>query len=268
MDLSDNKSRGDLMRIKRCIVYASTVAALVILLIKNKLSIKMIEEPNKAVENGLSILNDPNRVLAISAHPDDLEFFAGGLLKLMVLKGHRIHIIDVTDGEKGVRVKNLAERRRKEQLDAGRVLGISNIHFLHLPDLRLDQVNTLDNIIKQHIQNIKPDIILTFDYFKPIKVIIHPDHIKAGMSTLLAVKQLTDKKPVILYYASRVPNSIIDITDCIEDKIKAVLKHRSQIRFSTKPYGFFVRSFGRYSSFSTGIKYAESFRMESLNDKN
>lgn len=255
------------MLIKRRIVYASTAAALVILLIKKKLSIKTFQAPDKAIENGLSILSTYSKVLAISAHPDDLEFFTGGLLKLMNSEGHDIHIIDVTNGEKGVRAKNLAEIRGKEQLAAGRVLGISNIYFLHLPDLKLDKVNTLDSIIKRYIQEIKPDIILTFDYYKPINVIIHPDHIKVGRSTTEAVKQLTDKKPALLYYASREPNSAIDITDCIEDKIKAVQKHRSQIRFSTKPYGFFVRVFGRYSSLNTRVKYAENFRLESNNNE-
>jgi LmbE family N-acetylglucosaminyl deacetylase len=255
------------MLIKRRIVYASTAAALVILLIKNKLSIKTFQASEKAIENGLAILRNSNRILAISAHPDDLEFFAGGLLKLMNVRGHEVHIIDVTDGEKGVRVKNLAEIRREEQLAAGRVLGISNIHFLHLPDLKLEQINTLDNMIKQYIQEIKPDIILTFDYYKPIKVIIHPDHIKVGSSTTEAVKQLTYKKPYLLYYASREPNAIVDISDSIEDKIKAVQKHRSQIRFSTKPYGSFIKLFGRYSSLNTPIKYSESFRLESYKNE-
>lgn len=62
---------------------------------------------------------------------------------------------------------------------------------------------------------------------------------------------------------SREPNLIIDITDCVEDKIKAVQKHRSQIRFSTRPYGFFVKIFARCTSLNTELKYAESFRVES-----
>jgi LmbE family N-acetylglucosaminyl deacetylase len=216
---------------------------------------------NKAVENGMAIIDRPCRVLAVCAHPDDLEFFAGGLLKLMQLKGHEIHIIDVTDGEKGVRIKNLAQKRIKEQLEAGKVLGINNIQFLHLPDMRLKEIRNLSVILKDYIENIEPDIVLTFDYDKPIKAIIHPDHVKTGKSTMEAVKLLTDKKPVLLYYASREPNSIIDITSYIEDKVNAVQKHKSQLRFSPKPYGSMVKIFGKYNSLNSRLKYAESFRI-------
>jgi hypothetical protein len=51
--------------------------------------------------------------------------------------------------------------------------------------------------------------------------------------------------------------------------MEAVLKlqkHKSQIRFNTKPYVFFVKAFARYNSLNTGLKYAESFRIESYNN--
>lgn len=89
-------------------------------------------------------------------------------------------------------------------------------------------------------------------------MIIHPDHIKEGKSTVEVVKQLMDKKPVLLYYTSGVPNSIIDI---------AVQKHRSQIRSSARPYGFYVKIYDRFSTLNTRLKYAERFRMEGLNNE-
>lgn len=247
-------------RTKGLLIISAT--ALVIAVIRSKFAIKIPEAPDKAIEKGKSITENPGKILAISAHPDDLEFFAGGLLTLLQSKGHEVHIIDVTDGEKGTRVKDLARTRRIEQLKAGRALGVDKIVFLHLPDLRLEQVDRLNIIIKEQIEKIRPDIILTFDCYKPIRAIIHPDHIKVGKSTAEAVMLLDDRKPDLIYYASREPNSVVDISNALGRKIRAVQSHRSQIRFSTKPYISIIKAFARYNSLNTGIKYAESFRIE------
>jgi LmbE family N-acetylglucosaminyl deacetylase len=241
-------------------VLLTSAAIMMLTMLKREFEIKLKEAADKAVENGRSIAEGSGRVLAISAHPDDLEFFAGGLLKLLHSKGHEVHIIDVTDGEKGVRVKNLAEIRRKEQLESGTALGIQNIEFLHLPDMRLEQLDNLNLIFKEHIERIRPDIVLTFDYSKPIRAIVHPDHMKVGKSTMEAVGLCSGKRPALLYYASREPNTVVDVSSVLSKKIRAVLSHRSQIRFSSRPYASAVKAFARYNTLNTGLKYAESFR--------
>lgn len=250
------------MHFNKRTLFVSAVAILAISIVRSKINMKLTKDTDRAIENGKLLTEKPCRVLAISAHPDDLEFFAGGLLKKMKSVGHDIHIIDVTDGEKGTRIRNLAQIRRFEQLKAGSILDIDNIDFLQLPDLRLSQIENLDSIFKEHIEKIIPDIVLTFDYFKPIRAIKHPDHIMVGRSTKKAVEQLEYKKPILIYYASREPNSVVDISTSIEDKIKAVQAHRSQIRFSGKPYAYLIRAFARYCSNNTNLKYVESFRME------
>lgn len=80
-------------------------------------------EPALALALGEGLVSTPRRVLALTAHPDDLEFFAGGTLKRMALAGSEIHAAVLSDGEKRGNWTDLGGERRREQQMAALLQG-------------------------------------------------------------------------------------------------------------------------------------------------
>ena len=216
----------------------------------------------EALQNGDRMLASGKNVLAVTAHPDDLEIFMGGTLKLLSEQGCRVTVIDVTNGEKGVRRRNLAELRQKEQQQAAEVLEVAEVRFLHLPDLKLDhKEEKLRQTLAEQIKAIKPDVVYAFDYVFPLRAIIHPDHVTVGRVVAdVANSQLAGRAPVY-YYATRSPDAVVDIAETLNEKIAAVRCHKSQLRFDDRIYNRLTAWWARYTAVGTGIRYAECFRL-------
>lgn len=237
------------------------VAGGVLLYLSYLLSIRLYVSKQEAVYNGFELMNQCGRILAVTAHPDDLEIFMGGTLKLLSRRKREIHVIDVTDGEKGVRRKNLAQTRISEQIQACKVLGVENVHFLHLPDLHLQQTKSLRPVLHDKIKAIKPEVVFAFDYLYPLRAIIHPDHIAAGRAVADIVhSDLQDT--VLMLYGTRRPDTVIDISESLPNKIESIRMHRSQLRFGTAPYGILTSLLARYNSKQTVGRYVEIFRKD------
>lgn len=232
-----------------------------VLYVKYTNSIKLGVNKKEAIYRGFNLLNFKGKVLAVTAHPDDLEIFMGGTLKILSERNLKIHVIDVTDGEKGTNQKNLAEVRITEQINAGEILGIHQVHFLHLPDLQLSTINNLEYNLREAIVDIKPDIVFAFDPIYPFRAIIHPDHIAVGRAVTNIIKKDMNNKIPIVYYATRKVNIIIDITNSLESKILSVKAHGSQLRFGPRPYGYLMKKLARYNAKKTTGKYVELFRV-------
>ncbi|HLN64112.1 MAG TPA: PIG-L family deacetylase, partial [Symbiobacteriaceae bacterium] len=90
--------------------------------------------PALALQAGEELLHRPRRVLAFTAHPDDLEFFAGGIIRRLALAGCNITAAVLTDGEKRGNKYDLAGVRRREQIEAGYKQGIGRVRFFGLTD--------------------------------------------------------------------------------------------------------------------------------------
>lgn len=141
----------------------------------------------------------PARVLAVAAHPDDIEFYAGGTLATWLAGGSQVHYLLVTDGCSGSRdpacsPQALARRRRAEQQQAAALLGVSSVTFLGYPDAAFDACLELRLAIARVIRQLRPDAVLTFDPNRHYHAtgINHPDHIAVGASTLGAVMPLAN----------------------------------------------------------------------------
>lgn len=231
-----------------------------LLYVKYKTAVKLSVNEKEAIYRGFNLLNFKGRVLAVTAHPDDLEIFMGGTLKLLSERKLDIHVIDVTDGERGTHLKNLAQVRINEQLNAGRLLGINKVHFLHLPDLQLSTINNLEYNLREAITAIKPDLIFAFDPVYPWRAIVHPDHIAVGRAvTAIAKYDLHGRIPLV-YYASRRINTVVDIANSMESKIESIKAHHSQLRFGPRPYGFLVKKLANYNAKKTSGQLVEVFR--------
>ena len=94
-------------------------------------------------------------ILAIGAHPDDIEFGCGGTLIKYAGKGARIDLLVVTDGARGGRPRT----RRAEQLKAAKVLGARRVHWGGYRDTLLPSVRRLIDCIERVLRVVQPDFI-------------------------------------------------------------------------------------------------------------
>lgn len=136
----------------------------------------------------------PKRVLAIGAHPDDLEFMAGGTIAAWAAAGAHIAYCLVTDGTAGSRDpamthERLAALRQAEQRAAAAVLGVQEVYFLGYRDGRLEPTLDVRLAIARIIRQVRPDAVITTDpsarWSK--NYINHPDHVAAAEAALAAI---------------------------------------------------------------------------------
>ncbi len=148
------------------------------------------------------------RLLILVAHPDDAEYFAGGLATRYRGLGREVRIISVTNGEAGHherKPEELVPLRREESAEAGRVIGADYQNW-DFPDARLEPTLEVRHRIIREIREFKPDLVLTHrtcDY--------HPDHRAVGQ----AVQDAS--------YLVTVPNVLPDIPALREDPVVAYL---------------------------------------------
>jgi LmbE family N-acetylglucosaminyl deacetylase len=226
------------------------------------------------------------RVLVVSAHPDDPEFSAGGSVAKLAKDGARVTYVIVTDGSQGgedpdQKDDELAATREKEQRAAARVLGVKKVEFLgykdgHLmPDLKLRR--DIVRMIRKH----KPDLVITH---LPGRLIdgpmggSHPDHIAVGEATFAAVypdsrnprafrSLLKEGYPAHVVKEVWVPywtsgDFFVDISSTVDLKMESLKKHKSQVAKPGREWNFekFMRKRHRDVGKKAGYTYAESFK--------
>ncbi|HZV51198.1 MAG TPA: PIG-L family deacetylase [Candidatus Dormibacteraeota bacterium] len=188
-----------------------------------------------------------HRVLCITAHPDDAEFFCGGTLLLLGRAGVEVELVVVTSGDKGAREPDLdgptlAARREGEQLAAARILGLSRVEFLRYPDAGLIESLELRGELVREIRRSRPDLLITFDPTPRYRQ--HPDHRVVGRMALDAAwpcarDRLThpeagpphETAEAWLFGApTEQADLTVDVSEVLEEKIQARLEHRSQTR--------------------------------------
>lgn len=170
------------------------------------------------------------RVVAVVAHPDDAEYWISGTLARLVGEGARVVLVVASDGEKGrnrVGSADLASTRRAEQRAAGSVIGYSDIVFLGQPDRAAADGPNVSELIAEVLTKEQPDLVITFDGWKPSLPYLHPDHEAIGRVTVRAVEQ-SGRSPDIYLFHTRRPNVAIDISSVAEQKAAAFSAHASQ----------------------------------------
>lgn len=189
------------------------------------------------------------RVMAVAAHPDDLEYFCGGTLCRLARNGARITAVLATHGEQG----GDPAQRRLEQERAAAILGIGRLCLLGFPDRgvrrhQADLAEALTNLMAEE----QPDLLLTFDYRFPYPVYRHDDH-QAVAEAALSVWT----GPALLFHSRR-PTLAVEITETFPVKIAAFAAHRSQL-----PAGGAPRLLGWHldrRNRAAGRRYLEPFR--------
>jgi N-acetylglucosamine malate deacetylase 1 len=175
-------------------------------------------------------------ILAIFAHPDDVELTVGGTLLKMKSLGYSTGVLDVTAGEMGTR--GTVEARAKEAEEAAKILHLDVRENLGLPDGHVFCTDAYRTTLVRALRRLKPKVILTHQSKDP-----HPDHDhiaqlareSARLASMLNYDPETggDKIPVPIVahnvFSRRiVPSFIVDISDFLDTKMEAIRAHRSQ----------------------------------------
>ncbi len=228
----------------------------------------------------------PDRVLAVAAHPDDVDFGAAGTIARWTGEGIEVAYCIVTDGaagafERDTDLTTLAALRQTEQRKAAAEVGVSDVTFLGYPDGRLVVSLELRRDLSRVIRTVRPDRILCQSperYWERIRA-SHPDHLAAGEATLQAVypdARNPFAHPELLaeglephevgemwMMASPRADHFVDITDVIERKLAALKAHESQVS-SDDRIEEFVREWTRATAERAGYgpdRYAEAYQV-------
>ena len=185
----------------------------------------------------------PERVLAIGAHPDDIEFGCGGTLAKWAAAGAEVTMVVVTDGSKGtwdrsIEPRDLAMTRKAEQHAAAGHLGASNVVLLDHTDGELEYSMDLRAEMCLQIRTHRPDVLLSHDPWQRYQ--LHPDHRATGLGAVDGMVAARDhlffpEQPVpahrpdaMLLWSADAPDHREDITSSFDAKVAALLSHSSQ----------------------------------------
>lgn len=208
-------------------------------------------------ERGLRDLGD-EVVLAVGAHPDDVELGAAAYLLKLKASGARVYSLTATRGEVGATGNG---ERREEARRAARFLELDGSWVLEFPDTRLgDHLPALRAAIEEKIQQVGATVVLTHS-----EVDVHGDHRAVNAATREAARRV----PTVLAYEdvstskSFVPNYYVDVTAFIDDHLRAVAFHRSQ---GDKSYmdPEVLRGRAAHRGMQVGVPYALAFRTVNL----
>src|SRR6202050_5609335 len=213
-------------------------------------------------------------LLAIAAHPDDVEQTCGGTLLRMAEAGYRTGIIDLTAGDMGTR--GTPEIRVSESADAAKILKVSHRENLHFPDARLENSLAGRMTLAQRVRELKPRTVI-LPYWEGR----HPDHYRAAelgyeacfLAGLKKLDQYTEPhRPYkILYssiYANVTPSFVVDISAQFERRMAALMSYRSQYGGGSEGGELFpeereirerLGAIARFYGYLVGVKYGEPF---------
>jgi len=213
-------------------------------------------------------------VLAIAAHPDDIEQTCGGTLIRMAEAGYRCGALDLTAGDMGTR--GTPEQRVEESECAARHMLLAWRGNLHFPDARLENTISARMTLAVKIRELKPRVVIL-----PYWQARHPDHYRCaemGFEScfLAGLKKLDEytephRPQKILYsslYADVKPSFIVDISAQFERRMSALLAYRSQYGESGPGSDLFpneieirdrLGAIARFYGNQIGVKYGEPF---------
>jgi len=216
------------------------------------------DNPALALALGENLVLTPRRVLALTAHPDDLEFFAGGTLRRMALAGSQIAAVVLSDGEKRGNWVDLGGQRRSEQQEAARLQGYDSVTFHGLPDFGLAEDPRLEQLVARCWNETAPEVVFAFDPKELLPQTANRDHKALGRTVMDLARARLHTGTRVFFYGTRHPNVLVDISAVMADKLRAVKAHRSQMVYldEAETDGT-IELMGRINAGSTGCQYAE-----------
>ena len=192
------------------------------------------------------------RVLVITAHPDDVDFGAAGTVAVLTDRGASVTYCIVTDGDAGgydeaIPRTTMAATRREEQTRAAKEVGVTDLIFLGAPDGRLQPDLGLRQELARVIRQVQPNLVITHHPVRNLARIhaSHPDHLAVGEAALCAVfpdarnpfafPELAEVEglrpwlvPEVWLMSGTDGTRVVDITDQLDRKMRALRAHESQ----------------------------------------
>ena len=223
-----------------------------------------------------------SRAMVVVAHADDAEWGCAGTVAQWCNNGWEVVYVLCTDGSKGtddakLTSEELVSIRKKEQLDAGRVLGLHKVVFLDYEDSMLEPTLDLRRDIVRQIRFYKPDILICLSPLRRLdgsSYFGHPDHLASGEAALSAVFPSSRDRltyPELLeeglepHKVSEVwimghddDDKFVDVTDYIDVAVSALKSHSSQT--TGEDVGQQLIEWRSRTGEKVGFAYAESFK--------
>ena len=194
------------------------------------------------------------KILAIGAHPDDLEYGCGGTLIRHAQRGDEVYLMVVTDGAAG----GDPETRHAEQLEAAEILGARDVFFGEYPDTAFECHRESITRIEDVVRQVGPDAVYT--HFGEDT---HQDHRHIARAVVPAARSVRD----LLFFEGLssqqfLPSVYVDIGDVIHQKLAALEAHASQVR-ETNIQAMTIVDIAQSAAHFRGIQgrvtYAEGF---------
>jgi LmbE family N-acetylglucosaminyl deacetylase len=234
-------------------------------------------------ETAFQYKEDALNILAIGAHPDDVESLAGGTLAKYARAGHKVFTATATNGNIGsatLSSEEIARVRKREAANAAALIGAEYLCLDYDDEMFYEDKSVRLKFINL-VRYCKADIILTHN-----PVDYNPDHeltskIVNDIAVMIPIAKLKtdsppyDKIPAIFYFEtvhglSFVPTEYVDISDVFDIKMAMCAEHKSQSQWmkdnftetvgqSDDDYFETVRICARYRGMQCGVKYAEGF---------
>lgn len=225
----------------------------------------------------------PERAMFIYAHPDDIEFSAGGTATLWAAAGCEVTYVLITDGNIGSHDKSLTPQeltriRHAEQRAAAEVAGAARCIFMGYHDGLLEPTLELRKQLVKLIRQYRPNVVVAGDprsHFPSDTYINHPDHRAAAKAVVEAVFPASEMR--LLYpeferegilphkpnyvYISGAPdaNLFVDISQVIDVKVEALNQHKPS-QFGEWDPGPMIKEWASETGKMVGYPYAERFR--------
>ena len=227
------------------------------------------------------------RVLVITAHPDDVDFGAAGTVAMMTKAGVEVVYCLVTDGDAGgsdldTTQEQRAAIRRREQTAAAACVGVERLIFLGHLDGQVEGYLSLRKDLSRVIRQVRPDRVICQSPEINLERIYasHPDHLEAGAAALRAVypdarnpfafPELLDNEglephtvPEVWVMAMQSPDVVVDTTKAFDAKLAALSSHVSQVGDGSH-LPELLGNWGRMVAGAAGLKptrLAEAFKV-------
>jgi LmbE family N-acetylglucosaminyl deacetylase len=193
-------------------------------------------------------------ILAVGAHPDDIELGCGGTIYKSVKLGSKVIALYMSRGGK-ITDTNV---RMKESTEALKILGVNEVYFENFPDTEIPNSFEAINSLEQYAAKCKPDIVLTHSVND-----MHQDHRTVGWLAMAAFRNI----PKILAFetprvrpAAFLPTYFVNITGCVNKKAEALRYHASQNGKRYLAYESTV-NLASFRGSQVGVEAAEAFEI-------
>ena len=193
-------------------------------------------------------------ILAIGAHPDDIEYGCAGTLVKYADRGHRLHLLILTGGEEG----GSGRERQREQSASAEIIGTQQVFWGGYRDTQLPLNKELIDKIEEVLVEVKPDLILVNHGDDT-----HQDHRILTQATMSATRYVRN----VLFFEVPTtqnfnPQVFVDISDTLERKFKVLEAHNSQV-MKTNIENMSIVELAKANATFRGIqgrvKFAEAF---------